>query len=85
MTDAVHTYYPTNIPVSFLPPGTNVWQSKFTSLHHYMASVSFDLELFGMGDYPPPAPSLSITVDGTDMRLRWPATNNAGFALILRD
>jgi hypothetical protein len=81
--DAVHTYYPTNIPVSFLPPGTNVLAVE---IHKYSASIlpaslSFDLELFGMGDYPPPAPPLSITVDGTDLRLSWPATNNAGFVL----
>jgi hypothetical protein len=43
--------------------------------------ISFDLELFGMGDYPPPAPPLSASVDGADVRLRWPATNNAGFIL----
>ncbi len=81
LTDAVHTYYQTNIAVSFLPLGTNVLAVEVHKFAPYMASVSFDLELFGMGDYPPPEPPLSITVDGTDMRLRWPATNNAGFAV----
>jgi lysophospholipase L1-like esterase len=81
LTDAVHTYYQTNIAVSFLPPGTNVLAVEIHKFAPYMASASFDLELFGMGDYPPPAPPLSITMDGPDMRLRWPATNNAGFAL----
>jgi hypothetical protein len=46
-----------------------------------MVNLSFDLELFGMGDYPPPAPPLSIVRDGTDVRLRWSATNSAGFVL----
>jgi lysophospholipase L1-like esterase len=81
LTDAVHTYYQTNIPVSFLPPGTNVLAVEIHKFAPSMASVSFDLELFGMGDYPPPAPPLSIALDGTDVRLSWPATNNAGFVL----
>jgi hypothetical protein len=34
-----------------------------------------------MGDYPPPAPPVSIARDGTDVHLIWPATNNAGFVL----
>jgi lysophospholipase L1-like esterase len=81
VTDAVHTYYQTNLPFSFLPPGTNVLAVEVHKFAPYMASASFDLELFGMGDYPPPAPPLSITLDGTDVRLSWPATNNAGFVL----
>jgi lysophospholipase L1-like esterase len=80
-TDGVHTYYQTNIPISFLPPGTNVLAVEIHKFSPYMASLSFDLELLGMGDYPPPAPPLSIARDGTDVRLRWPATNNAGFVL----
>jgi hypothetical protein len=80
-SDAVHTYYQTNIPVSFLPPGTNVLAVEIHKFAPSLLSLSFDLELFGMGDYPPPAPPLSITLDGTDVRLCWPATNNAGFVL----
>jgi lysophospholipase L1-like esterase len=81
MTDAVHTYYQTNIPVSFLPPGTNVLAVEIHKFAPYTASASFDLELFGMGDYPPPAPPVSIARDGTEVRLSWPATHNAGFVL----
>jgi lysophospholipase L1-like esterase len=80
--DALHIYYPTNIPVSFMPTGTNV---VAVEIHTYASSapgISFDLELFGMGDYPPPAPPLSASLNGEDVRLRWPATNNAGFILI---
>ncbi len=79
--EGIHTYYQTNIPVSFLPPGTNVLAVEIHKFSPYVASLSFDLELFGMGDHAPPAPALSIFRDGTDLRLRWPATNNAGFAL----
>ena len=34
-----------------------------------------------MGDHPPPAPPLSIILDDKNVRLRWAATNSAGFAL----
>jgi lysophospholipase L1-like esterase len=81
MTDAVHTYYQTNIPVSFLPPGTNALAIEVHKFAPYIASVSFDLELFGMGDSPPPAPPLVIVRDGKDVRVTWPAANNAGFVL----
>ncbi|HOC54673.1 MAG TPA: GDSL-type esterase/lipase family protein [Verrucomicrobiota bacterium] len=79
--EAVHTYYQTNIPVSFLPPGTNVLAVEIHKFAASAPSLSFDLELFGSGDYAPPAPPLFIARDGTDVRLRWPAASNAGFAL----
>ena len=80
-SDGVHTYYSTNIPVSFLPPGTNVLAVEIHKYAPTMANLSFDLELFGMGDFPPPIPPLAITREGAEVRLRWPATNNAGFVL----
>ncbi len=79
--EAVHTYFQTNIPVSFLPLGTNVLAVEIHKFAPAALSLSFDLELFGSGDYPPPAPPLCIARDGADVRLRWSATNNAGFAL----
>ena len=54
-------------------------------IHTYGPSapaISFDLELFGLGDYPPPLPRLTARQDGTNLLVRWPATNNAGFILI---
>jgi hypothetical protein len=80
--DALHIYYPTNLPVSFLPEGTNVMAVEIHTFGPSAPGISFDLELFGMGDYPPPAPPLSASLDGADVRLRWPATNDAGFILI---
>jgi hypothetical protein len=80
--DALHIYYPTNIPVSFLPAGTNVMAVEIHMFGPSASGISFDLELFGLGDYPPPAPLLSAARDGANVRLRWPATNNAGFILI---
>ena len=79
--DGVHTYYQTNIAVSFLPAGTNVLAVEIHKYAPTMVNLSFDLELFGMGDYPPPAPPLSIIRDGADVRLCWSATNSAGFVL----
>jgi lysophospholipase L1-like esterase len=80
--DALHIYYPTNLPVSFLPAGTNVMAVEIHTYGPSAPGISFDLELFGLGDYPPPAPPLSASLDGADVRLRWPATNSAGFILI---
>ena len=80
--DALHIYYPTNIPVTFLPAGTNVMAVEIHTYGPATPGISFDLELFGMGDYPPPVPPLSASLDGADVELRWPATNNAGFILI---
>jgi hypothetical protein len=42
-------------------------------------SLSFDLELFGSGQF---APRLAAARDGTDFTVRWPAANNAGFILL---
>ena len=79
--DALPIYYPTNIPVSFLPAGTNVVAVEIHTYAPATANTSFDLELFGMGDFPPPSPPLTVCLDGANVRLRWPATNNAGFIL----
>ena len=80
--DALHIYYPTNLPISFLPAGTNVVAVEVHTFGPAALGISFDLELFGLGDYPPPAPPLSASREGANMRLRWPAANNAGFVLI---
>ncbi len=79
--DGIHTYYQTNIPVTFLLPGTNVLAVEIHKYAPSMSSLSFDLELFGMGDYPPPTPPLSVGLNGGELSLSWPATNNAGFAI----
>jgi lysophospholipase L1-like esterase len=79
--DAVHAYYQTNIAVSFLPAGTNLLAVEVHKSSGVGPLLSFDLELFGMGDYPPATPPLGITADGPDLRLYWSATNSAGFAL----
>lgn len=79
--DALHIYYPTNLPVSYLPEGTNVVAVEIHTYAPTTTGISFDLELFGLGEYPPPAPCLTHSFDGTNVLLRWPATNAAGFVL----
>ena len=79
--DAVHAYYQTNIPVSFLVRGRNLLAVEVHKVSPAVPVVSFDLELFGMGDYPPPAPQLTLEPDGSDLLVRWSATNSAGFVL----
>ena len=54
VNDGIHAYYQTDVAVTFLPPGTNVLAVEIHKYAPQMASLSFDLELFGMGDYPPP-------------------------------
>jgi lysophospholipase L1-like esterase len=79
--DAIHSYYQTNIPVAFLPSGPNLLAVELHKVSPSAPSLSFDLELLGMGDFPPPTPPLLIGGDGTDVVVRWPATNNAGFVI----
>jgi lysophospholipase L1-like esterase len=77
---AAYIYYPTNIAVSGLLPGTNtvaveIHQSSITN-----SSLGFDMELIGSG-YWMPLPSLSITQTGSNFQFTWPVTNGNGFVL----
>ena len=77
--DPLATYYPTNLPIPSLPAGNNV---VAVEVHKFAASViplSFDLELFGLGEF---APRLTASLNGPDVNVRWPATNHAGFILL---
>jgi lysophospholipase L1-like esterase len=77
--DISNYYYPTNRPIGLLTAGTNV---VAVEIHKYSASadgLSFDLELFGQGVYPPP-PTLAYTSTSAGLLLAWP-TNSAGFSL----
>jgi hypothetical protein len=80
--DALHIYYPTNVPVTFLPAGTNVVAVEIHTFGPAAPGISFDLELFGLGEYSPPTPPLSASLEGTNVHLQWPTTNAAGFLLI---
>jgi len=77
--DLMHTYFPTNLPIASLPLGTNVLAVEVHKCVPSLTSLSFDLELFGSGQF---APRLVASRDGVDFTVRWPATNNAGFILL---
>jgi lysophospholipase L1-like esterase len=79
--DALNTYYPTNLPVPspFLPVGTNVVAVEIHKSSVIQANLSFDMELFGLGEF---APTLTASLQGTNFDVRWPATNNAGYILV---
>jgi lysophospholipase L1-like esterase len=77
--DPLHTYYPTNLPVALLTAGTNVLAVEIHKFAPSLSNLSFDLELFGLGEVPP---RLAASLDGTDFAVSWPATNHAGYVLI---
>jgi hypothetical protein len=79
LTDASNTYYPTNLSIASLPAGTNIIAVEIHKFSPSVAGITFDLELFGNGVYPPP-PALSVTATADDLQLAWP-TNPAGFSL----
>ena len=79
--DRLHIYFQTNLPVGFLPSGTNVVAVEVHKFAPASVNLSFDMELFGLAEFAPPMPPLTALFDKTNLILRWPVTNNAGFAL----
>jgi lysophospholipase L1-like esterase len=77
--DPLNTYYPSNRANLFLPAGTNLLAVEIHKASATLPNLSFDLELFGFGEF---IPSLAAALNGTDFTVRWPATNHAGFLLI---
>lgn len=75
--DDSNTYYPTNVPVASLAPGTNVIAVEIHKASPSEAGITFDLELFGIGL---PAPALSLTPGSGGWQLAWPS-NYTGFSL----
>jgi lysophospholipase L1-like esterase len=76
--DYQYTYYPTNVAIPSLPAGTNCLAVEVHLVSAPYAHLSFDLELFGMGQN---SPQLSASLAETNFSVTWPATNNAGFIL----
>jgi len=77
--DALNTYYSSNRANPFLPVGTNMLAVEIHKASATGPSLSFDAELFGLGELTPP---LSAGFDGTNFITRWPATNHAGYVLL---
>jgi lysophospholipase L1-like esterase len=76
--DPLYTYYPTNIAIPSLPDGTNCVAVEVHLVSPPFRYLSFDMELFGMGEF---SPRLTASLQGSDFSVRWPATNHAGFIL----
>ena len=80
--DAPSTYFPTNLPIPYLPAGVNVLAVELHKFAPNFPWLSFDLELFGQGDYAPPVPPLTASLNGASVGLAWPAANGTGFVLL---
>src|SRR5205823_9054953 len=79
VSDPSNTYYPMIIPVPFLATGTNVLAVEVHKFSPIQPALSFDLELFGMAEIAPP---FAASIDGSDLVVRWPATNHLGFTVV---
>jgi hypothetical protein len=77
-----HIFYPTNISMgAALPTGTNLLAVEVHLSSPTNATLGFDMELIGTGSILP-NPSLSVAPTGTNLVLRWPATNGGSFTLL---
>ncbi len=78
--DARYTFFPTNVVVPRLPPGTNLVTVELHQSSPTNSALGFDLELLGSGIRLPP-PLLSASAAGNNLLVTWPATNGAGYTL----
>jgi len=76
--DNLNTYFPTNLAIPSLPAGTNLVAVEIHQVSAPYPDLSFDMELFGLGEF---VPRLTASLKGADISVRWPATNHAGFIL----
>ena len=72
--DLMHDYFPTNVAIAGLPPGTNVLAVEVHKFSPTQPSLSFDLELFGTGEV---APRLAASLDSNALDLSGRATSPA--------
>jgi lysophospholipase L1-like esterase len=77
--DAAYTFYPTNLAAPSLLRGMNLVAAEVHLRTATRIALGFDLELLGAGYYVPP--TLSITLSGGTISVRWPAANSAGYTL----
>ncbi len=66
--DPANTYSPTSLPIASLPAGTNVIAVEIHKYYPIFAGITFDLELFGNGVYPP---TLSFIPTHGALQLAW--------------
>jgi len=77
--DNSNTYFATNLPITFLPAGTNVIAVEIHKFTPASVGLTFDLELFGQGTTVPP-PTLSFTSTPDTLQLAW-STNFTSYNL----
>jgi hypothetical protein len=75
-----HIFYPTNIPVSGLPQGTNLVALELHQSSVVRSMLGMDMELLATG-YNVPPPTLSIVRTGSDVLLSWPVATGSGYTL----
>jgi lysophospholipase L1-like esterase len=75
--DLMHDYFPTNLSSFSISSGTNIVAVEIHKFSPTLANLSFDLELFGTGEF---VPQLAASCDATNVTLRWPG-NFANFNL----
>lgn len=78
--DSAYRFFPTNVTVTLLAPGTNLVAVELHQHSVTNSSLGFDLELLGSGARYP-KPELSIARSGSNVLVSWPATNTAGYTL----
>lgn len=78
--DSAYKFFPTNVVVPRLPPGTNLVTVELHQSSTTNSALGFDLELLGSGVRFPPS-VLSATVSGNNLLITWPTTNTAGYTL----
>ena len=74
VSEPAHLFYPTDLAVTDLAPGTNLVAVEVHASKIYWPFKGFDMELLGMGNLLP-IPSLTIGVLDGKVLLSWPATN----------
>lgn len=78
--DFSYKYYPINVTVPRLSPGTNLVAVEIHKRSVTNTTLGFDLELLGSGArYPKPV--LTIAKSNSNVLVSWPATNAAGYTL----
>ena len=77
--EASFIFFPANIPVSNLPPGTNVIGVEVHIRLPTRLSMGMDMELIGTGYILPP--SLAIACMDGNILLTWPVANGTGYSL----
>lgn len=78
---APYSFNPVTVDAAKLQLGTNILAIEVHQFSPFTAAMGFDLELIGRGQIIPVRPTLSITLNGSNLLLIWPADIGNGFQL----